>query len=243
MKLDFPSSKGLFITATDTGVGKTMVTAALAYHLVQTGQSVAVFKPIATGCEEKNGRLISSDACFLAQFSNTGQTAEQITPVYYSQPLAPLVAASLSLRPIDWDAIVCAYKYLAENYDIVLVEGIGGINVPLESDYWVIDLLADMGLNALVVSRPDLGTINHTLLTIQACRSRQVPVAGIVLNHSEKSDNPLAVQTNPQILTQLSGEKILATITYDSSNNVENLCVGSKIHAAMALTDWQALCR
>lgn len=243
MKLDFPPSKGLFITATDTGVGKTMVTAALAHNLVQAGQRVAVFKPIATGCEDENGTLISPDARFLAQYANTGQTAEQITPVCYSQPLAPLVAANLSHRPIDWDAIVLAYKRLTENYDIVLVEGIGGINVPLESDYWVIDLLADMGLDALVVSRPGLGTINHTLLTVQACRGRQLPVAGIILNHSDQCADQPATQTNPQMLAQLSGEKILTTIDYDASSHVGNCCLGPRIHAAMARVDWQSLLR
>ena len=241
MRFSFPKTRGIFVTATDTGVGKTIVTAALAHHLVQTGKRVAIFKPIATGCEMRNNTLVSSDASFLAYCGGTGQTPDEITPVRYGQPLAPMAAAELSGQSIDWTAIGQTYKTLTEKYDIVLVEGIGGVMVPLEKDYLVIDLMADMALPTLIVARPDLGTLNHTLLTIQACKIRSLPIAGIVLNHSLRSENRLALQSNPQVLAQLTGEKILTTIDNDPSCSVENLRLGTKIVSVMAQVAWSAL--
>lgn len=230
MKLEFPSARGLFITATDTGVGKTIITATLAYHLVQQGRKVAVFKPIATDCILKNHTLVSPDAQFLAHCSGTGQSLDQITPICYTQPLAPLVAAQISDQPIDWDKICRVYRDLVDKYDYLLVEGIGGIRVPLEANYQVIDLIADMGLETLIVARADLGTINHTLLTVEACRVRNLPIAGIIINHStQNSDNPLAIETNPAVLQQFSGQRILAKVPFDSSTNMEKCSLGQPV--------------
>jgi dethiobiotin synthetase len=233
MRYSFPKTRGIFITGTDTGVGKTIITAALARHLVNRGKRVAIFKPIATGCEMRGNTLVSSDALFLAHCGSTDQSPEQISPVRYAQPLAPLVASRLSNRPIDWTVIIQTYQTLVLNYDIVLVEGIGGIMVPLEKDFLVLDLMEAMALPTLIVARADLGTINHSLLTIQACKSRHLAIAGLILNQSQPSDNPLALQSNPGILAELSGQSVLASIAYDEACDVEKLDLSEAIVSVM----------
>ena len=241
MRVSFPRARGFFVTGTDTGIGKTVVAAALAHCLVQQGKRVAIFKPIASGCEMGEQGLVSSDALFLAQCGGTGQTAEEITPIRYEQPLAPLVAARLSKRAIDWDLIVQTYRNLTQNYDMVLVEGIGGIMVPLEADYLVQDLMADMALPAIIVARADLGTINHTLLTVQACRTHNLPIAGIILNQNQPSKNELAVESNPRVVSELTGAKILAILDRDPETSVESLQLGQKNISQIEAVDWAAL--
>ena len=177
-----PRLTGLFITGTDTEVGKTLVAGAIARALRQAGRTVEVFKPAATGCRRTREGLISADAEFLAACADSRRTLAQINPVRYASPLAPNVAATREHRPVELEAIFDEYRRLAGAADVVLVEGIGGLLCPISDDFWVIHLAKLMRLPLVVVARAGLGTINHALLTLQVARAAGLRIAGVVVN-------------------------------------------------------------
>ncbi len=241
---NFIPAKGLFITGTDTGVGKTLTAAAIAaticksYEKKNVQKKVGVFKPIATGCRSTRDGLVSSDAEFLSHCSQSTCTLEQINPIRYSQPLAPAVAAELSHTPIDWDAMQLAYSNVVTSSDFVLVEGVGGVYVPLEKNYFILDLIADFALPVLIVSRIGLGAINHTMLTVNACRERSLRIAGIVLNGHNPDTASLAEETNPRVIAELTATPILSILPYDPNASVEKGIMTDNILAAAAMTSW-----
>src|SRR5437870_3992669 len=159
---------GAFITGTDTGVGKTHVTAALLRELRRQGVAAAAFKPIACG---PGGR---DDARQFARLMNNEIPLDIINPIFLRHPLAPSVAARLEHRRIDPDRVHSAFDLLTSAFCPVLVEGAGGLLVPIRRNYFVVDLARELGLPVIVVSRLSLGTINHTLLTV-----RQAQVSGL----------------------------------------------------------------
>jgi dethiobiotin synthetase len=195
----------LFVTATDTEVGKTAVAGALAAVLRERGRNVGVMKPFTSGCEEIDGRLVSADGVCLAQAAGSNDVHELICPVRLRHPLAPTVAAGLEGRELDLSAVWEAMDRLSADHDCLIVEGIGGIMVPLVADYLVADLAAELGAPVLVVARPALGTINHTLLTVTHARARGLDVAAVILNASTRSEPGLAERTNPEIIRRLAG--------------------------------------
>ncbi len=234
----FEPGRGFFITGTDTGVGKTVVTGAIARWLVQHGKRIGVFKPIATGCVRRREGLVSEDAEFLAFCSDSEFTLEQINPVRYREPLAPSVAAERSGRNLDWDEIHLSYRNLIEKSDLVLVEGIGGVMVPISRDYLVLDMMEDLKLPVIIVARPGLGTINHTLLTINACRSRGLEVVGIIINGYQPYKATLAEETNPRVIAEVARSNILTVIPYDKKTSIEKGRLGEETYAAIALVNW-----
>lgn len=183
---------GLFITGTDTGVGKTRVTAALAVLLRRAGHAVGVMKPVATGGRPGGGGLLAEDTMALLEAAGhpRGLGPDEVTPFVYEPPVSPSVAARRAGRPVDMDRIVASLHALARRFDVLLVEGVGGAMVPLgattSSGRWgdrlVSDLAAAIGLPVLIVSRDALGTISHTLLTLDHLERRGVRVAGVLLN-------------------------------------------------------------
>jgi dethiobiotin synthetase len=186
---------GLFVTGTDTDVGKTVIAAAIALSLRQAGERVAVLKPVATGCRRDREGLISDDAELLAAASDTSQPLDLICPNRYAEPLAPSVAARRTGRPIDYGAIDNAARLAAPLASVFVVEGAGGVLTPLDDRHTVADLAAAMGAPAVIVARSKLGTINHTLLSIDALRARGVAIAGVVLNGYPTDDVPVAEET------------------------------------------------
>jgi dethiobiotin synthetase len=186
---------GFFVTATDTGVGKTFVTAALAAALRARGHDIAVFKPVQSGATADDP---SGDAALLGADC-----------VYaFAAPLAPLVAARAEGRTIELEPILARAGELAREHELLLVEGAGGLLVPLADDLDVADLAVALGLPLVVVARAGLGTVNHTLLTIEAARARGLEIAGIVLNG--KSDESTA--DNAALIEAGSGVRVLAQI-------------------------------
>jgi dethiobiotin synthetase len=211
--------KGFFITGTDTGVGKTIITAALikAAHIL--GFSACGMKPIETGCrrtenKEGNNSLIPSDGTFLREITGTGESIDLITPIRFENPLAPLPASEIEDKPIDLDKIKTAYKELSNKYDVIIVEGIGGLLVPIKRDHFVIDLAKDFGLPIIVVSKPGLGTINHTMLTVNYAIKEGFDVAGIIINYTRPPESTLAENTNPEIIKRLSPVPVIGTFPY-----------------------------
>jgi dethiobiotin synthetase len=199
-------NKGLFITATDTGVGKTMVASGIAALLKSWGINVGVMKPVATGDRR--------DVAQLVRAVGIKEDVDILNPQYFRTPLAPTVAASLERREVDLDAIYRAYWFLQKRYDMVVVEGIGGVKVPLGESTYVVDLIQALRLPALVVSRPTLGTLNHSLLTLDALEAEKVPVVGVLFNGGR--GKTLAEKTNLDALQEYLTVPVLGALPFQT---------------------------
>jgi dethiobiotin synthetase len=197
---------GIFITGTDTGCGKTYVTILLAKYFISQGIDAGVMKPISTGPRSEN------DAYVLRRELNLKDPIDLINPVKLKYPLAPYPAAMKEGKRITLDKIFKAYKKLSRQHEMVLVEGIGGVAVPINASYAVIDLIRDLGLPAIVVARAGLGTINHTLLTVSALRQERIEILGIIMNGFKGKE--LSEKTNAEIIGKLGGVPVLAKIPF-----------------------------
>lgn len=169
---------GVFVTGTSTEVGKTVVAAVLARTLNAEGKRVAVFKPAVTGLEEEG----ETDHALLRRASGSAQSDEEIAPYRYQPPASPHLAAALAGEEIDPERLRQAAGTAAAGADTIVCEGVGGLLVPLTPTYLVRDLAADLGHPLAIVARPGLGTINHTLLTLESARAAGLDVAAVVLN-------------------------------------------------------------
>ena len=209
---------GIFVTGTDTGVGKTLVAATLARLLHRRGIAVGVMKPVTSGCLTDNGRLVSEDAELLAWAAGYDSVGADMAPFLLKAPIAPAVAASREGVRIDFAAIRDAQQRLAESCRFLIVEGAGGLMVPLAGGLLVADLVTFLRLPLLVVARPGLGTINHTLLTCFAARQLDLDLRGVVL--SDYPDVPgLAEEYAPHQIDSLSGAPLLGVLPHVSGSD------------------------
>lgn len=213
-------NKGLFITGTDTGVGKTVVTAGLALLLRKRGLDVGVMKPIETGCPSRSGRRIGPDTRFLMAAAEAHDDIDLIAPYRLKAPLAPLVAAQRERITIDLHRIIVAYRRLAERHAVMLVEGIGGLMVPIARHATVLDLIRLLKLPILIVAANRLGTLNHTLLTLQCAEQAGIMVRGIVFNQT-KQRMDLSAWTNLTVLASMVKVPVLGTVPYVKGISVE----------------------
>lgn len=211
-----PLTNGIFISGTDTGVGKTVITAALAWSLKQTGKRIAALKPVQTGTELPG----LTDIEFVEKVLGTHHALDDVCPYRFPKPLAPLVASELSGGEIDIGKIKEAYRKLQSAHDIVIVEGAGGLLVPILENYLMSDLASDLGLPVLLVTRPDLGTLNHTLLTVESARTRGLRITGIVINNFPEDPGD-AERTNPELISRLTGAPIAGVYPSDPTMSVE----------------------
>ncbi len=218
---------GWFITGTDTGVGKTVIAGALAMLVRECGRSVAVFKPVATGCRrDVRLGLVSEDAEFLAHCADTPATLETVNPVRYAGDLAPMTAAEHTRRPIDWEAIDRSWSQLKASAEWIIVEGAGGLLVPIDIENSMADLARRFDLPLVIVARPGLGTVNHTLLTIEAARSRHLRIAALVVNGYRPNTATLAEETNPELIARLAKVKIPLIVPFDPQTDIRQGSVG-----------------
>jgi dethiobiotin synthetase len=192
--------RGLFVTGTDTGVGKTEVACALLEAARARGLDAVGMKPAQSGV----GPAEPSDAERLAAASGGSEPLEAVCPYSFGPPLAPAVAARVEGRAISFGRIVEAARALAARHEALLVEGAGGLLAPLTDRETYADLAAALALPALVVARAGLGTVNHTALTVEALRRRGLAVAGIVLNRAGPDDDP-SVPYNAGEIARLTG--------------------------------------
>ncbi|MBI4644673.1 MAG: dethiobiotin synthase, partial [Deltaproteobacteria bacterium] len=170
------------------------------------------FKPVQSGCPEEKGRLIPTDALLARELAELPDPLELLTPIALRLPLAPGVAAAREGIKVDLERVVAAFRELASRYDFLVVEGAGGIYVPLvDNAFLVLDLARWLKLPLLVVARAGLGTINHTALTVLAARQAGLPVAGVILNRCSASPG-LAEQTNPAVIEAITGVPILGRV-------------------------------
>jgi len=198
---------GLFVTGTDTGVGKTLVACSLVRALRRRGSAVGVMKPIETGV----GADGPSDALALREAAGVDDPLETICPQRFALPAAPTVAAEAEGREVDLDAVRAAFASLAARHEALIVEGAGGLLVPAAKGTSMADLARELGLPLIVVARASLGTINHTRLTLEAAEARALPVAGVVVSHADGPLTP-ADAANLDALRHHLGPRLLAEI-------------------------------
>lgn len=222
---------GLFITGTDTGVGKTYVAALIARQLHRAGRRVGVYKPVASGCVDEGGQFASEDARVLWEAAGHPGELERVCPQRFRAPLAPHLAAAEEGRRIDEDLLRSGIDYWRQRSEVILVEGVGGLMCPLGSDIYVADLAYDFDYPLVVVARNALGTINHTLQTLitSAAFCEGLPIAGVVLNRTSAEPDP-STASNRKELQSRTGPPILAEVAWQSN------CFDADV-------DWMALAR
>ncbi len=202
--------KAFFITGTGTGVGKTIVTAAIASHLLSLGRNVAVMKPVQTGLSESAGDLATISSLVPGIVDLPRDIA---CPYSFPLPASPALAAADAGKRISTARIISAYRKCISypGLDILLVEGAGGLMVPLSGKFMMIDLISNLKTPVILVADAGLGTINHTLLSIEAMERRSINIAGIILNRMP-SVKSLVEKDNPYVLEKLSGVPVIATL-------------------------------
>ena len=200
--------RGLFVTGTGTDVGKTVVAAAICAALRARGERVAAFKPVVSGTEERADPDWPPDHELLAAAS--GEDPADVAPAVFAAPLSPHLAAELAGEPLDPGLLRGAFDARAAEAETVVVEGVGGLLVPLTRDYLVRDLAVDLGLPLVVAAPPGLGTINHTLLTLEAARTAGLRVAGVVL--TPWPETPSAMEEDNRATIARLGDLDVATL-------------------------------
>ena len=200
--------RSFFITGTDTGIGKTFITSLIALTLKERGVDVGVMKPVETGCREEEGELKAEDAAHLKEAAEVEDEMELIAPYRFALPAAPSIAAREAGKEITFAPIKRAYDVLRARHDLLLVEGVGGLLVPINDKETVADLITTLDLPALIVAGSHLGTINHTLLTVESARNRGITVAGLLFN-LYRSEGEAAIEE----ITRITGLPVLGRIT------------------------------
>ena len=206
--------KGFFITGTDTGVGKTVVAGAVIKVMQSIGVKACAMKPIESGCGKEGDVLIPYDGTFLKQAAHMDEPIRQVTPFCFESPLSPLAASEIEGRKISIDEIKKAYYKLYKSYEAIVVEGVGGLMVPIRKDYYIVDLAREFSLPLIIITKPGLGTINHTMLTVNYALEAGLEVAGLIINYSRPPENSLAEKTNPQILKEICPVPVIGTFPY-----------------------------
>ena len=183
--------KPLFITATDTDIGKTYVCAGLAHSLKKLNIDVGIMKPFACGVKQKTG-FSSNDLTILSKAAMVSDAEELLNPFFFPIPASPYTAAKNLGVKIDIDYLMKCFRKLDKIHDVMLVEGIGGIMTPILKDYAIIDLIKDLEANTIIVTSSKIGTINHTIMTCNMCKNMKIPVKGLIINNFDSTGYPVS---------------------------------------------------
>jgi dethiobiotin synthetase len=222
---------GVFVTGTGTEVGKTVVAATIAHTLAEEGKRIAVFKPAVTGLDElaadgpqsgqigpfEAGRPDRPDHVVLREAAGSTQSDEEIAPYRYGPPMSPHLAAELAGEEIEPARLLAAARTAAARADALVCEGVGGLLVPLSPGYLVRDFAADLGLPVVIAAAPGLGTINHTLLTIEAARAAGLEVSVVVLTPWPDTPSPIE-ESNRETIAELGGFEVATLPPLDLSS-------------------------
>lgn len=206
-------ASGLFVTGTDTAVGKTLVAAGLVALLKERGFDVGVMKPLESGAPSFGSTPIPRDAVYLKEIAGVNDDLSLINPYCFHSPLAPAVAAKREGVKVDLERIASAFAQLNGLHPIMVVEGAGGLLVPIAEGRLLPDLIKMLQLPILVVARSTLGTINHTLLTLEYCRREMIPVLGVILSKSTPDPDP-SEEENAELIATIGCIPVLGTIPY-----------------------------
>jgi len=226
--------KGLFITGTDTGVGKTLVACGLACALRELGHKIGVMKPVETGCEDREGDLFPQDAFYLKEASGSEEPLHRICPYRLPSPVAPSVAAEEAGIEISFSLLGKIYGEISSSNDLTLVEGAGGILVPLQSRTTYADLARCLNVPVIVVVANRLGALNHTLLTLEHASCLGLNVVGYILNNLESLPSP-ATKTNAKSLLALTSIPCLGNIPHLTPAQLDGASPGTKSSFLSAL--------
>jgi len=211
--------KPIFVTATDTDIGKTYVCAGLAYALKKSGIDVGIMKPFACGVKQKIG-FSSNDLTILTNAAMVDDAEEIINPFFFSIPASPYTAAKNLGVKIDVEHVMECFRKLDQIHDIVLVEGIGGVMTPILKDYAIIDLIKDLMANTIIVTSSKIGTVNHTVLTCNMCKNMNIPIKGLIINNFDSAGYPI-----PELerdLSALTDLPVLCSLPHMKKFNLSN---------------------
>lgn len=230
----------VFVTGTDTEIGKTVVAGGLALAFRERGVDVGVMKPAVTDCRTRRGKRISEDVDFLVKASGCEDDPGLVSPYMLRDPLAPEVAAEREGVRIDVRKIKGAFRKLAKKHEALIVEGAGGLYVPVKRNYLMIELIAELGVPILIVARPGLGTINHTLLSCEAARARGIGVAGIIINNYPAKAS-IAERTNPDVIRRYASAPLLGVVPHVPGVSVEECRLDGLLQATEKSIDIKKL--
>ena len=223
--------RGVFVTGTDTEVGKTVLAAAVVAAAAERGMTVAAFKPVVTGLDEPPGEF-GRDHELLASVANAGQTPADVAPHRYPEAVSPHLASQMANETIDPEALVAAAQTQANRAEALVVEGVGGLLVPLANDYLVRDFAGELSLPVVVAARPGLGTINHSLLAVEACRAVALRIQAVVL--TPWPDEPQRIHESNRETIERFGE--VPVLTLPRTRPEDLAAAGS----ALPISDWLA---
>lgn len=213
--------RGIFISGTDTSVGKTYVTCCIAYMLRSRGINVGVMKPFATSTDIYSPKFRSEDTANLAKAANIQDKDDEINPTFFKIAASPFTASVITNEKVNMKDNLDAFSRLKEKHDFILVEGIGGIMVPLTSKHVLADFVKLTNLPVIIVASVKLGSINHTLLTVAACQKYSLPISGIVINRMPSKPNDVQRLT-PTIIRKLTNLPIISILPEECNPNFES---------------------
>jgi len=208
----------IFVTGTDTDIGKTFITSGLAATMQSLGYSTCVYKPVQSGTIEKDGCRQSPDLAFV---KNVDPYVNTYSSYLLKEPAAPAIAAELENIVIDRNVIKKDFQNLAQKHDCTIVEGAGGLMVPIAPKFLILDMIKMLDLPIVIVVRPDLGTVNHTLLTINQAISSGINVRGVIINNFPERTKNISIKAAPRLIEEYSDAKILGIVKH--FNNVQKI--------------------
>jgi dethiobiotin synthetase len=212
--------KDLFITGTDTDVGKTFVTAGIAAALKKIGKDVGIMKPFAAGTPQKT-EYKSEDVQLLAKAAQTNDAEDLINPYFFEIYASPFTATKSLGIQFDVKVVLDSFKKLTSLHDIVLVEGIGGAMTPILKNYFVTDLIKEMNLETILITSSRIGTVNHTIMTCKMCQNYGIKIRGIIINVLDSNGYSLDVLKRD--LEELTNIPVIGSIPYMEDFDLEKL--------------------
>ena len=210
--------KSLFVTGTDTDVGKTCVSASIVKNLRDMDIDVGVMKPFASG-HKKNSNSLPQDVEILMKYSGSQDPIDLVNPYFFEIPTSPYDAAKILVQKINLQKVIDAYNKLLSSHDLVVVEGIGGLMTPITQNYFVSNLISELDIDTIIVIGSKLGTVNHTLLTYEHCKQMHLKLKGFVINQTEPSGYELS--NLKQQIMELTNQIVYCTIPYQKNFDLD----------------------
>ena len=210
--------KSLFVTGTDTDVGKTCVSASIVKNLRDMGIDVGVMKPFASGYK-KNSSSLPQDVEILMKYSDSHDPTDLINPYFFEIPTSPYDASKILGQKISLQKITDAYDKLLLSHDLVIVEGIGGLMTPITRNYFVSNLISELDIDTIIVTGSKLGTVNHTMLTYEHCKQMHLKLKGFVVNQTEP--NGYELSNLKQQIMELTNQTVYCTIPYQKNFDLD----------------------